>query len=411
MRANANLILALALATAVPTVLSDAGTRAPLPPGDRVPPRERTVDVAICLDTSGSMNGLIDAARQNLWAVVNDLATATPTPRLRVALLTFGNDGHAAEGGWVQVQTPFTDDLDLVSQKLFALTTNGGTEYVGRVLQASLEQLQWTTDPDALKVVFVAGNEAADQDPTVDFRAMSRRAIERGILVNSIYCGNPADGLAPAWKEVATLADGQFAAIDQDRGTVTIATPFDEKLTALSAELNTTYLPFGAQGSVGFANQRAQDDNASKLNPAAAAQRAECKAGALYSCGWDLVDACRDAAFDLQKVRAEELPEPMRKMSAAERAAHVAKMGERRTALQKEIAEVGRCRQEFVAAEMKKQALDPTKGFDHAVRAAVRGQAQAKGFRYGQQQTPAAKGNDIGATGGAPAGGAPAGRE
>ncbi|MHC4652135.1 MAG: hypothetical protein ACYTES_14940 [Planctomycetota bacterium] len=43
----------------------------------------RTVDLAICLDTSGSMSGLINAARQKLWAIVNELALAEPTPKLR----------------------------------------------------------------------------------------------------------------------------------------------------------------------------------------------------------------------------------------------------------------------------------------------------------------------------------------
>ena len=90
------------------------------------------------------MQGLIDAARAKLWAVVNDLALARPQPRLRVALLTYGNDGHQAENGWVRLDVPFTTDLDLVSQNLFALTTNGGTELVGRVIQrANRDGREW----------------------------------------------------------------------------------------------------------------------------------------------------------------------------------------------------------------------------------------------------------------------------
>ena len=123
------------------------------------PNEPRPVDLAICLDTSGSMEGLIHAARQNIWAIVNDLALATPTPRLRIALVTFGNDDHDEEAGWVEVQTAFTDDLDLVSSKLFGLGTNGGNEYVGRVLQTSLQQLDWSTDADALKAL-IAGTKS-----------------------------------------------------------------------------------------------------------------------------------------------------------------------------------------------------------------------------------------------------------
>src|SRR5258705_2711251 len=109
------------------TVKKAAGATAP----------RRAVHLAICLDTSGSMDGLIDEARQKIWSIVNDLALATPTPRLRIALLTYGNDGHDAERGWVAVDAPFTEDLDTVSAQLFALKTNGGTELVARVLDAA----------------------------------------------------------------------------------------------------------------------------------------------------------------------------------------------------------------------------------------------------------------------------------
>ena len=115
--------------------------------------KTRPVDLAICLDISGSMDGLINQARQNLWAVVNELATLKPTPTLRVALLTFGCQAHDAEKGWVKVETDFTTDLDLVSQKLFALTTNGGEEYVARVVQTALRELKWSTDKQSLQTV------------------------------------------------------------------------------------------------------------------------------------------------------------------------------------------------------------------------------------------------------------------
>ncbi len=355
---------------------------APQPAANPAPAEERHVDLAICLDTSGSMKGLIDAARQNIWAIVNDLALAKPTPKLRIALLTFGNTGHKEEDGWVAVQTPLTDDLDLVSQKLFALTTNGGDEYVGRVLQASLDKLEWTTQKDALKLIVVAGNEGADQDKEVDFRAMCKRSISQGIMVNSIYCGNAADQLAPVWREVATRADGQFAAIDKDNGTVVIETPFDAQLQALSADINKTYIPYGKQGEWGAANQVEQDKNAQGLNGAAAAQRAMTKSRTVYcNSSWDLIDACKAKDFKLAEVKAEDLPENMRKMSVKERTAYVEKLTKQRADVQKTIADVNTKREAWVAEEMKRRALDTSKSFDFAVRSAVRAQAKAKGIQ------------------------------
>lgn len=362
----------LALAAALALHTSTSSPSAPDEP--------RPVDLAICLDTSGSMQGLINAARQNIWSIVNDLALAEPTPRLRIALLTFGNDGHDAESGWVEVQTQLTDDLDLVSQKLFALTTNGGEEYVGRVLQTSLEQLDWAQSDDALKLIVVAGNEAADQDPAVDFQSICKQAIGRGILVNSIYCGNPGDELAPVWRKVATLADGQFAAIDKDEGTIVIETPFDEQLASLSARLNETYLPFGATGAAGASNQIAQDNNTTLLNSAAAAQRAVTKSCSNYICGWDLVDAAKGEDFSLADVKTEELPEIMRPMSLEERQAHIDAMAAKRAEIQTEIQAANQQREAYVAEEMKQRTLDPSRSFDFAVRDAVRAQARAVGL-------------------------------
>ena len=125
------------------------------------------VDVAIALDTSGSMENLLEAARLKLWEIVHDLTLVEPTPTLRVALLTYGGKDNDHKAGWVRVETGLTRDLDLVSERLFALTAGGGAEYVARVLQAALEGLDWTSSEDALKLVFVAGNEPADQEGIV----------------------------------------------------------------------------------------------------------------------------------------------------------------------------------------------------------------------------------------------------
>lgn len=340
----------------------------------------RPIDLAICLDISGSMEGLLNTTRQNLWAVVNQLATLQPAPTLRVALLTFGCLAHDAERGWVKVEIGFTSDLDAISQRLFALTTNGGDEYVARVMQAALEELPWSPDPQALKVLFVAGNEAATQDPKVEAAAMSRTAIARGIVVNAIYCGSPTDDLAPAWRELAQLADGQFAAIEKDSGIV-ITTPFDEELARLSAALNDTYVPYGPERAQWAANQTAQDCNAAGLNPAAAALRCVTKGSALYqNAHWDLVDACADAKFDLGKLKKEDLPEALQALTVDELRAHIAGKRQQRDQIRARIETLGRQRESFVAAELRRLGERGDRLFDKVVLEAVLQQAEAKGF-------------------------------
>jgi hypothetical protein len=368
--------------------LAFAGVLAAQKPPEAAP-AERPIDLVICLDISGSMNGLIDAARQNLWAVVNDLALLKPTPSLRVALLTYGCSAHPAEDGWVKLETGFTTDLDTISESLFALTTNGGDEYVGRVLRAAIDQLDWSPDPKALKLLFVAGNEAATQDPTYDSALQSRDAIARGIVVNSIYCGSPQHPDASGWQAVAKLADGKFACIEQDSGIV-ITTPFDDQLAALSTAINTTYVPYGERHAYWVGNQARQDGNAAKMNSAAVAQRCQTKGGALYdNSHWDLVDACQDPKFELAKVKKEELPEELRVMSAEQLQAHVTAMSNKRAGLQKQIAELGVQRDAHVQQEMQKLGQAGKALFETAVLESVRKQAEARGFE--RPKAPEAK--------------------
>ena len=330
------------------------------------------------------MDGLLNSARQKLWTIVNDLAKAEPTPTLRVALLSYGNDGHNAENGWVKVETPFTEDLDTVSQMLFALTTNGGTELVGRVVQTSLQELDWHPSAGALRMIFVAGNESADQDDQVAARTICKEATERGIDVNSIYCayGDDDSEVRPGWRELARLGNGEFAMIDQNNGTVVIATPYDQTLIKLSAELNETYIPFGAAGEAGCSNQLAQDANAVQLNVANAASRAATKAGKLYSCAWDLVDAIRTGQIDLAEVDEKDLPEDMRALSYAQRVARVDAMQQRRTKLQSQINELDQRRQTLLTEELARQATTNIGSFDLAIRSAIRKRAEALGFEF-----------------------------
>ena len=346
---------------------------------------ERVIELAICLDTSGSMDGLLNSARQKLWAIVNDLAKAEPTPTLRVALLSYGNDGHNQENGWVNVETPFTEDLDTVSQMLFGLTTNGGTELVGRVVQTSLQELDWRPSADTLRMIFVAGNESADQDEQVAARDICKEAAARGIDVNTIYCvfGGDDSEIRPGWRELARLGNGEFAMIDQDNGTSVIATPYDETLIRLSSELNETYIPFGAAGQAGCANQAAQDANAAQLNSANAASRAATKAGKLYSCGaWDLVDAIRNGEVILAEVDESDLPEDMRALSYAQRVAWVENKQRQRTKLQSQINELDESRQTLLAKELARQATTDVGSFDLAIRSAIRTKAEALGFTF-----------------------------
>lgn len=346
------------------------------------PARRPVIEIALCLDTSNSMDGLINSARMKLWDIVNDLATARPLPQLRIALLTYGTPTYGADSGWVRLNCTFTEDLDLVSEYLFSLTTNGGTEYVGRVVNTALDQLDWSTDQSTLRMVVVAGNESADQDPVVRGWYAAQKASERDVRVNAILCGRWDGSVVDSWQQVADLGQGHYAAIDQDHGTIVIETPYDDELAALSSAVNETYIPFGADGHRGWANQSAQDRNAAEMNSAAAASRANSKANALYRCSWDLIDACDNGDVELKDVPTKDLPEIMQGQTMTERQAYLNETRAKRQRIKDRINELNAKRDTFIREEMARRAHDPSKAFDHALRTAIRNQARCKGFNF-----------------------------
>ncbi len=368
------LILAAAL-SALPLFAEEAALKVPERP---------KVDLMLCLDASNSMDALIASAKLKLWAIVSEMAKARPTPELRVALLSYGNNGYDAGKGWVRLDCPFTTDLDGLSAKLDAVSTNGGDEYVARVVTEAVNALEWTPSSKALKVIFVAGNEAATQDPKFTLEKVFADAIAKGVQVNTIYCGSPSDADASGWRTAAGLADGQFACIDKDHGTVVVDAPQDAKLAELSGKLNGTYLGYGANGRMRQEAQEKGDRSANSLAPSAAAERSAAKAGACYRNGdWDLVDACKDdKQMDLSKLKDEELPEEMRTLDAAGRQAYVEQKAQERSQLQEEIRKLSQERTAYVRDEMKKQGLSEDKSLDGAIRRAVRAQAERKGMRF-----------------------------
>ena len=358
---------------------------------DKAPAAQgRHIDLAVCLDTSNSMDGLIDSAKQKLWAVVNELATAKPRPIFRVALYQYGNNSLDKETGWVQKVCDLSDDLDTVYDKLFKLTTNGGTEYVARVVRAATDELKWDTGKDSLRIIFVAGNEPATQDDKLKLQDICAASAAKGIIINTIFCGPEATGRESGWADAAKWADGRYASIDQDKGTVVIATPYDKKLVELGAGLNTTYVGYGARGKGGAANQAAQDQNALTLGEPAMAQRAAAKAGDLYkNAGWDLVDATKDGTVKLAEVDKDALPAEMKKMAPEEQKAYLEKKATERAELQKQIAELNAKREAFVKEEMTRKGLDEKASFDAVLRSAVREQAVAKAFTFEAPPVPA----------------------
>ncbi len=344
------------------------------------------VDVAILLDTSNSMDGLISQAKSQLWTIVQQFAQAEKygeSPFLRVALFEYGNTNLPVSEGYLRQVVPLSDNLDVLSEALFALTTNGGDEYCGQVIDEAITRLDWSSEPGSYKAIFIAGNEPFTQG-SVDYHHPCQRAVGMGIVVNTIHCGDQQEGIQGQWKQGAQLAKGEFFNIDQDRAIVYIPCPQDNEIIRLNKELNETYLWFGSADKREYncQNQQAQDSNAAELSPTVAVGRSISKSSKVYNnAGRDLVDALVEDEEILKNVPEEELPENMQEMTSEERTEYLDEMAAKRKELKGKISEQSSDREIFLVAERSRRA-EETGGstLGDAVVDAIRKQLVDAGF-------------------------------
>ncbi len=371
--------LTLAGITVAPGVESDPRPMVSMP-SDPAPVTLPRIQIAILLDTSGSMEGLINQARSQIWAIVNSLGHATRDGQLvhlEVALYEYGQTPISAEEQHLRQVVPFTQDLDRLSAALFALTTNGGEEYCGAVIRAAHRGLIWSHDPRDLRIMVIAGNEPFTQG-TIPAAAACIEAAGDGIAINTIFCGAESEGRASGWTDGANMGTGIYASIDQQRSVVVPPAPQDDDLAQLGISINATYLPYGNDGAAGQALQGAQDSNSSSISKANSASRAYAKGSAQYcNSHWDLVDAVDRNTVDLAKVPEADLPPALRELTLADRRLRIATLLAERRRIQARIAELGLAREQFLQAQA---AAAGTPRLDDAIIAAMRGQAENRGF-------------------------------
>lgn len=343
--------------------------------------KKSEIKVALLLDTSNSMDGLIDQAKAQLWKLVNELSYAKcedESPNLKIAVYEYGNDNLNADEGYLRQVLAFSDDLDEISKSLFSLTTNGGNEYCGKVIKTALNQLEWGTNEADLKLIFIAGNEPYTQG-SVSYKEASKLAHENDVTVNTIFCGDYNQGIATKWKAGADLTHGNYTAINHNEATVHIASPYDDKILELNDELNTTYVAYGNAGRAKMEMQAEQDSNARSYNKANAVSRTVSKGSRLYkNSSWDLVDAEKETDFSYEALKESELPMELKGKSKAEIKAYVEAKSKMRKKLQDEIATLNLKRRQYVA----KQNNDSTNNLETAMLKALKTQAEKKNYSW-----------------------------
>jgi hypothetical protein len=324
-------------------------------------PVQPKIQAAILLDVSGSMDGLIEQAKAQLWNMVSTMGKAKcgndVSPQIEIALYEYGRTTNDVKKGYVKKINGFINDLDSLSQNLFSLKTDGGDEFCGHVIYSSLNELQWDAAPENYKVIFIAGNEDFLQGD-IQYTKACTQAKQKGVIVNTIYCGDKMQGIQEHWNLAGECGNGSYTNINQNAKQEDIPTPYDSMLYVMNDKLNSTYIAYGYAGASYSAKQRKMDVANTSMSKSAGLKRIKAKGNAAVykNAQWDLVDAKKDQPGAIAKIDKKQLPDSLQNKTTAELEKIVDDKSKERSAVQKEIITLNIQRDAFIAAEKAKNA-------------------------------------------------------
>lgn len=327
----------------------------------------RQVDIVFAVDTTGSMGGLLDGAKRTVWSIANQVRDIEKNANLRVGLVAYRDTGDA------YVTRPFalTDDLDAVFAELSSYEAGGGgdvPENVDAALYDAVHKMSWRSG--AKKMIFLVGDAAPSSRGEVPrYDVTAQAAAHKQIKINTIRCGHDNE-TKTAWELIASLGGGAFSSIQQDGGVQQIATPYDDQMAKLAADIDSTTVIYGADES-----RRRWEGKMAVTRSAPAAAKAD--RGAYYAKGGgvaaapaeDVVGGVATGAMDIAAIESEKLPEDLRAKSKAELKAELEARASKRQAAQKEMAELAKKRDEYIKANKKDDS-----GFDSVVKATIEAQ-------------------------------------
>jgi Mg-chelatase subunit ChlD len=344
------------------------------------------VDVVFVLDTTGSMADLIQTAKEKIWSIATTMASAQQTPEIRIGLVAYRDRSDA----YVTKVVDLSEDLDSVYATLMDFEANGGgdtPESVNKALYDAVHNMSWSQQDQAYQVIFLVGDAPPHMDYNeVRYPEIVASAKEKGIVINTIQCGEISTTVAP-WTQIASLGQGDFFQVEQAGGAVAFTTPFDKEIANLSAKLDDTRLYYGTEGEKDKMREKvaATDKLHEGASYAARARRGVFNAssgGRTNLLGEnELVDAVVSGGVDLSELEEDALPEALVTMAPAEQEAFVAGLAEERADLHRQIKELSQDRDAYLEKKVE-EAGGLKSSLDQKLYDAVKEQAGKAGLEY-----------------------------
>jgi Mg-chelatase subunit ChlD/cell division protein FtsB len=344
------------------------------------------IDVVFVLDTTGSMSELIHAAKEKIWSIASTMASAQQTPDIRIGLVAYRDRTDS----YVTKVVDLSDDLDSVYATLMDFEAEGGgdtPESVNKALYDAVHAMSWTEQDQAYKVIFLVGDAPPHMDYNeVQYPEIVASAAEKGIVVNTIQCGDIASAVGP-WTQIAALGQGNFFQVEQSGSAVAYTTPYDKEIAELSARLDDTRLFYGTpeQKAMMQGKMDATDRLHSEASFAARARRGVFNAsegGRVNMRGDnDLVEIVVTGAASLEDIEEEALPEALVAMAPEEQKAYIEELSEEREELKRQIQELGEVRDGYIKEKVE-EAGGLESSLDQKLYDTVKEQAGEVGLEY-----------------------------
>lgn len=351
------------------------------------PQQQPKIEVVFVLDTTGSMGGLLQAAKEKIWAIATTMASAQPAPQIKLGLVAYRDRGDA----YITRVLDLSDDLDSMYAALIDFQAGGGgdgPESVNQALYDAVHKISWSQDQSTYKVVFLVGDAPPHMDYNDDVKYPTTMAVAltKGIVVNAIQCGQN-QRTTQGWQRVAQLANGRYFQVEQAGNAVAIATPYDKQLALLSKKLDDTRIYYGSAEK--RAQQQLKIKATNKLHTltsfASRARRATfnaSKTGETNLLGkGELVDAIANGRVDLSSIKKDQLPEPMQAMNVTEQKAMIKENSTQRNEILRQINQLSTQRAGFLHKKVD-AAGGAKESLDEKIYSAVREQTKSRGLRY-----------------------------
>jgi Mg-chelatase subunit ChlD len=347
------------------------------------PQSKPRIEVCFVLDTTGSMGGLIEGAKQKIWSIANEMISAQPTPELKLGLIGYRDRGDE----YIVKSFSLTDDIDAIYGHLRDFQAGGGgdtPESVNEALAEAIQKMPWSSDRKVLKIIFLVGDAPPHMDypNSPKYPDLCREAARKDLIINTIQCGEMAE-TKPIWQEIAKLSEGSYIGISQSGNVAVISTPMDKELSRLNERMGATLIPYG--DSKLQAEVHAKYAMAASAPVSAMADRLtyNSKTGKAVQGRGELIDALNDNTLKLEEIDQKQLPAELQKLDRSDLQKRIAKARDERADLQKQIVQLSKKREAYIQSENKRLATEGRgDAFDQKVAETLHAQAAKKGISY-----------------------------